>query len=243
MVNVLFSRVIAISRKDILFCFLRSVVNDMLACRPLRKLWKASKCLGLEEEEIHHKKSDIRVLKKEFSSSHSSLQHEISFIDFAHVSSLFLRSNNRILASKSAIQQKKLSNLVKSSISMHDLGKVIFNFSKYGIADYEKRLLVNGLNFSLPPKYLDYADYLVNFELFYRNIHNLGILSNEDLDFVKTRTKEAALSSYRNYNNMYHNTFLKKSFLLYKIYVKIKILLSRNLIKVILLWLLTKQII
>ena len=37
--------------------------------------------------------------------------------------------------------------------------------------------------------------------MFYRNIPNLGILSNEDLDFVKTRTKEAALSSYRNYNN------------------------------------------
>ena len=48
-------------------------------------------------------------------------------------------------------------------------------------------------------KYLDYADYLVNFELFCGNIRNLGILSNEDLDFVKTRTKEAALSSYRNY--------------------------------------------
>ena len=26
-------------------------------------------------------------------------------------------------------------------------------------------------------------------------------MSNEDLDFVKTRTKEAALFSYRNYNN------------------------------------------
>ena len=49
-------------------------------------------------------------------------------------------------------------------------------------------------------KYLDYADYLVIFELFYRNIRNLGISSNEDLDFVKTRTKEAALSSYLNYN-------------------------------------------
>ena len=157
--------------------------------------------LKLLQEEIRHKKSDIRVLKKEFNSSHSSLQHEISFIDFAHVSSLFLRSNNRILASKSAIQQKKLSNLVKSSTSMHDPSKVIFNFSKYELSDCEKRLLAKGLNFSLPPKYLDYADYLVNFELFYRNIRNLGILSNEDLDFVKTRTKEAALFSYQNFNN------------------------------------------
>ena len=65
---------------------------------------------------------------------------------------------------------------------MHDPSKVIFNFSKH---DCEKRLLAKGLTFILPPKYLDYADYSVNFELFYRNICNLGILSNEDLDFVK----------------------------------------------------------
>ena len=63
------------------------------------------------QEEIRHKKSDVRVLKKEFNTSHSSLQHEISFIVFAYVSSLFVRSNNRILESKSVSQQKKLSNL------------------------------------------------------------------------------------------------------------------------------------
>ena len=79
---------------------------------------------------------------------------------------------------------------------MHDPSKVIFYFSKYELSDCEKRLLAKGLSLSLPPKYLDYADYLVNFELFYRNIRNLGIFSNEDLDFVKTRTKEAALFSY-----------------------------------------------
>ena len=65
----------------------------------------------------------------------------------------------------------------------------------------EKRLLAKGVNFSLPPKYLDYADYLSNFDLLCRNIRNFGILSNEDLDFVKTRTKEPAISSYQNYNN------------------------------------------
>ena len=40
----------------------------------------------------------------------------------------------------------------------------------------------------------------MHFELFYRNIRNLEILSNEDLDFVKTKTKERALSSYRQCN-------------------------------------------
>ena len=34
------------------------------------------------------------------------------------------------------------------------------------------------------------ADYLVQFELFLRDIRNLDILSIEDLDFVKTKTKE-----------------------------------------------------
>ena len=35
----------------------------------------------------------------------------------------------------------------------------------------------------------------------YRNILNLGIFSNEDLDIAKIKIKEAALTSYRNYNN------------------------------------------
>ena len=39
-----------------------------------------------------------------------------------------------------------------------------------------------------------------HFELFYGDILNLEILSNEDLDFVKTKTKETALSSFRQYN-------------------------------------------
>ena len=64
------------------------------------------------------------------------------------------------------------------------------------------------MNFCLPPKQLKYADYLVHFELFYRDIRNLEILSNEDLDFVKTKTKEAALSSIRQHNkNPQQNLF------------------------------------
>ena len=44
---------------------------------------------------------------------------------------------------------------------MQDPGKATFNFSKYELSDCEKRLLAKGLNFSLPPKYLDYTGYLV----------------------------------------------------------------------------------
>ena len=68
------------------------------------------------------------------------------------------------------------------------------------LTEAEKSLLVKGLSFSLPPKQLSYSDYLINFELFYRSIDNLKILSGGNLDFIKTRIKDTALTSFRNYN-------------------------------------------
>ena len=59
-------------------------------------------------------------------------------------------------------------------------------------------------------KYLDYTDCFVNFEFSCRNICNLGVLSNEHLDFLKTRTKETVLSSYQNYNNNVQQSLSKK---------------------------------
>ena len=42
---------------------------------------------------------------------------------------------------------------------------------------------------------------MVHFELFYIDVRNLGILSNEDLDLdARTKTKETALSSFRQCN-------------------------------------------
>ena len=113
---------------------------------------------------------------------------------------LFFGINDKILKSKSSVQQKKFYKLLQESKTENDPEKVIFNFSKYVLSDIEKKLLAKGLNFCLSPKQLKYADYLARFELFYRDIRNLEILSNEDLDFVKTKTKERALSSFRQYN-------------------------------------------
>ena len=39
----------------------------------------------------------------------------------------------------------------------------------------------------------------MHLELFYRNNRNLEVLFNEDLDFVKTKTKKTALYSFRQY--------------------------------------------
>ena len=152
-------------------------------------------------EEIRLKKSNVRVLKKEFDNLRSSIQQQINSTDFANVSSKFLKTNDLKLKSNSVVQQKKFCNLLKGKRSTQNPEKVIFNFSKYVLSDCEKSLLIKGLNFSMPCKKLGYVDYLQHFELFFKDIRNLQILSNEDLDFVKAKTKEAALSSYRSYNN------------------------------------------
>ena len=104
------------------------------------------------------------------------------------------------MKSKSSVQQKRFYKLLQESKTESNPEKVIFNFSKYVLSDIEKKLLKKGLSFCLPPKQLKYAYYLIQFEFFYRDIRKLEILSNEELDFVKTKTKEAALSSFRQYN-------------------------------------------
>ena len=59
------------------------------------------------------------------------------------------------------------------------------------LIDAEKSLLVKGFS---------YSDYLINFELFYRSIDSLKILFGDNIDSIKTRIKDIALTSFRNYN-------------------------------------------
>ena len=89
---------------------------------------------------------------------------------------------------------------------------LIFN-TKYVLSGCEKSLLSTGLNFSILCKKLDYVDYLGQFELFFRDIRYLDVLSNEDLDFVKANTKEAALPFYRSYNNNVPQNLSKQEFI------------------------------
>ena len=68
--------------------------------------------LNLLREEIRQKKFTLRSLQKEFSSLEVSLQNELNLIDFAHVSTLFFGINDKILKSKSSVQQKKFRRYV-----------------------------------------------------------------------------------------------------------------------------------
>ena len=125
-------------------------------------------------------------MRNKFNHVKCELQIILNFIDFAHICSLFLISNDQSLEKHDKIQQNTFSELLKEYPPRNDPEKFIFNFSKATLNESEKALLSKGLNFSLPPKQLKYVD-LLDFELFFRDICKLDILSNKDLEFLKTK--------------------------------------------------------
>ena len=75
--------------------------------------------LSLLCEEIRQEKANIRGFLKEFEFLHSTLQAGVNFIDFAHLHSLFIGHNDKVLKQKSIIQQKKLNKLLKDKKPQH----------------------------------------------------------------------------------------------------------------------------
>ena len=77
---------------------------------------------------------------------------------------------------------------------------MIFNFSSYELSDVEKSVLCKGLNFSVKPKSIEYSEFLLPFELLFRDVkqENLCI---EDLSLTKARLLDTALSSYESFSS------------------------------------------
>ena len=80
------------------------------------------------------------------------LQYQLSPIDFMHVSSLFLVSNDKAIHKNNKIHSRKLQksipNIHETSIIddvSHDPNKVIYNFSNYHLTDSDISLLIRGL--------------------------------------------------------------------------------------------------
>ena len=58
------------------------------------------------EGKTFHKKSAVQTPLKEFSSLKASLQIDSNLIAFVHASTLFLKTNQKVLKLKSSAQQK-----------------------------------------------------------------------------------------------------------------------------------------
>ena len=89
------------------------------------------------------------------------LQYQLSPIDFIHVSSLLLVSNDKAIRKNDRIHSRKLQKLIpnihETSIIenvSHDLNKVIYNFSDHHLTDSDKSLIVRVLTMPFQPRKL-----------------------------------------------------------------------------------------
>ena len=122
-----------------------------MANKDLRNSDTYIKCQqNLLQTEIDNKKSRLRILQNEFNCLRNDLQFSLNCIDFAHISAIFLSSNDNLLKTHDSIQQKKFNKLPTECKPKQDAEKEIFNFSYASLAEVEKSLLAKGLSLSLP---------------------------------------------------------------------------------------------
>ena len=163
--------------------------------------YKASQRLFLQEE-ITFKTADKLKLRNDLTNLTNDIRNVISFLDWIHIRNTIATGNEKAITKVKVIQNYKLSELMGSQLT-HDPNKVIRNYSAYVLSDQEKSLLSRGLNFAVPPKKLKYQDYLLPYELLYRDVMNEDEVK-DTLVYLKSRLKDAGLSSFRLYNKKDH---------------------------------------
>ena len=156
--------------------------------------------IKLLREEISKKKSKVKKFEKDFVLLKRKLTETLGIIDYTHLCCLFLNKNDTKFKHQEDIHSKNLFDLeFGNSQTSHDPDKVILNYSSHILTENEKDLLSKGLNFTIPDKTLEYAGYLLPFELLYRDKHNLDI-TNEKKEVLKIRMKDFAFSLFNSYS-------------------------------------------
>ena len=156
------------------------------------------------EEEIRAKWKRITILEKYTKRIKEELQVTASCLDFSYICSLFLVANDKAILHHDHIEKQKLKNLLEISLKevindTHDPNKVIFNFSSDELSDVEKTVLCKGLNFSVKPKSIEFSEFLLPFELLFRDGTQENLCS-EDLSLMKGILLDTALSSYESFS-------------------------------------------
>ena len=156
----------------------------------------------LLREELSVKKRHLSTLQKKFDHTKHQLHHTVRDIDFIHISCKFLVLNDRKMLRARLVQEKKLVNLgLTTANEQNDPEKVIFNFSNRTLSHSEKSLLAKGLNLTIPPKKLNYADFLLPFEQAFYQLHtNNPELTPEESDPINAIMKAAACDCLRSYD-------------------------------------------
>ena len=72
--------------------------------------------------------------------------------------------------------------------------------SSHELTDEEKKVLCKGLNVSVKPGLIEYSQFLVPFELLFRNIKQED-LCNEDISLIKVRLLDTTSTSYQRFSS------------------------------------------
>ena len=180
--------------------FIPKFLRFRVANRHLRNSSAYAQCSQLLlSEEIKSKKSTIRSCKLENDRIQIELRTILTHFDYVHIYSLFIRGNDVKVRMAADRHERKFSALLDDPSSSHDPDKVIFNYSSYILSDEEKKVLSLGLNFSLPPKKLNFPSHLVPFELLFRSVKDAPF-KNNNMDKFKTDLKHLSYTSYDKYN-------------------------------------------
>ena len=97
-----------------------------LAYKNLQNFVISRKCeQSLLQREINNKKSHLRTLQNEFNCLRSDLQFRLNYIDFAHISTFLVSSNDNLLKTNESVQQKKFNKLLIENKLKKDPEKLI----------------------------------------------------------------------------------------------------------------------
>ena len=195
------------SKLDVTFlevCLEHDVMPTFVQFRTANKTLKKSESYSSCQRILLTQERDNKQLKQdEHSQALDALKKELrgtmSSLDFLFISSLFLEKNRRMLQKIEASQNNKLSKMLEEQ-PVHETDDLIFNFSNHVLTPAQQSILMKGLNFALPPKKLRHEDYLLNFELLYRNAVDSKSVKENELDEFKSKLKSISLQSLRFYN-------------------------------------------
>ena len=196
--------------KFLKYCFENGLTLKFLHLKVSNQILKSSDAykqyqIRLLKEEISNKMSIVRQKQSEQVLSKNHLKPNMNVIDYGHICSTFLISNDKVLTKQKDIQDHEIIGLMKGKGKSIDSRKVILIFSSYVLSDNDKSLLSKCLNFSLPNENVEISEYLYPFELLCREVSDSS-KDSSDKELLKSKLKELGLSSHR---RLKHNVFEK----------------------------------
>ena len=195
------------SKLDITFlevCMQHDVMPTFVQFRTANKKLKKSESYSSCQRILLTQERDNKKLKQNedaqaLETVRSELRDTMSSLDFLFITSLFLEKNRSMLRKTETSQNNKLSKMLEEQ-PVHKAEDLIFNFSNHKLTAAQQSILMKGLNFVLPPKKLRHEDYLLNFELLFRNVVGSKSVKNNEFELFKCKLRTLSLQSLKFYN-------------------------------------------